>query len=505
MKRNDIIQNELNYFAHYPKIFTVNEVVHYIDSTIEPQLIKDSLLADPRFLHIADNLVTSELFLSKDIIIDWLVYSSIKLAKAKKSRITASQLQTMMSSLGFVRKTVINTPEEIVSFGQSFGLIGHTYNRGEYFFPIAHLISFIKPYPIKALFNLIKASLEKVEVPTEKVVMENVKSALSKLGPRESYVLIRRESFQSKGSKTLQEIADELDCTRERVRQIEKTAQSCRSIIKPLLMVLLRDIVDRRGYLIYESSKKTAIIIFIAKYLKIPYLNLKEIGLHILGSSDIRLQKISCPLKITDYTNLADWLDSEFELTLLEGDVFALAACLTKWLEEKLTIAQKLYLTLQDIGKPAHYSTITKHYNFLFPEWSCTEQSVHSTLVRETYGVVWIGAKGIYALSEWGYERPSKSLFNTVKEIVEAQYKERGKPVPLNVIISELGKYRKFINPASGLMAIFLNPDVEQISPKSFIPKRFSLTQENKDEATRLDKLLTEFENQLQSIQRSKL
>jgi transcriptional regulator with XRE-family HTH domain len=490
-----VLHNELNYFSHYPKCFTVNDVADYVDLAVDPPCIRDFLLADPRFLCIENNLAYNEAFVSKAVLVHFLVYFSIRLAKAKKSRITISQLLTMLSSIGLL--TEHRLPEEIVSLGQSFGLIGRTYKQGEYFFPIAHLISFLIPhYPIKTIFDLINASLETIHIPTNRVVTNNIKSALSQLGQRESYVLMCREGFLKGGRKTLREIADEFGCTRETIRQIEKNARRRSLIIRPLLTALLRDIVDRRGCLIYEISSRTALRMFIAKCLNIPYLELRKINLVIFGLTDKRLQQINCPDKMLDYTGVANWLETEFKLPLLEEDLMVLAACLSKRWEEKFFISRRVYETLRDIGKPAHYSTIAEHYNLLFPERLCTEQGIHSALMREEYGVVWIGAKGVYALKEWGYKRPTKGLYDTVEEIVEKKYKNTGRPVSFEVIVAELGKYRKFINPSSMLMSIHSNPVLRRVTQNSFIPARFSHKYEEQDSMNELDKILKEFQEE---------
>jgi hypothetical protein len=102
----------------------------------------------------------------------------------------------------------------------------------------------------------------------------------------------------------------------------------------------------------------------------------------------------------------------------------------------------------------------------------------------------------MFAIKEWGYERPTKSLYDTVLEIVEKRYRITKKPVAFEVIVGELGKYRRFINPSSGLMAISLNPALKQISPGRFIPKRFCQDANGEAESKHLDRLLAKFEEE---------
>lgn len=75
-------------------------------------------------------------------------------------------------------------------------------------------------------------------------------------------------------------------------------------------------------------------------------------------------------------------------------------------------------------------------------------------------------------------------------EIVEDQHRKTEKPVAFEVIVGELGKYRRFINPSSGLMAISLNPALKQISPGRFVPKRFCRDANGEAESKHLDRIL---------------
>ncbi|GAH46574.1 unnamed protein product [marine sediment metagenome] len=108
----------------------------------------------------------------------------------------------------------------------------------------------------------------------------------------------------------------------------------------------------------------------------------------------------------------------------------------------------------------------------------------------------------MYALKEWGYERPTKTLYETVADIVEEKYKNTRRPVPLEVIAGELGKYRKFINPSSGLQAISRNPALKEVSRRRFLPKGACKEGHNKDETDHLDSILAEFEKEHLPVKR---
>jgi hypothetical protein len=93
-------------------------------------------------------------------------------------------------------------------------------------------------------------------------------------------------------------------------------------------------------------------------------------------------------------------------------------------------------------------------------------------LSREKYGVVWIGIRSTFALKEWGYEHPSKTLFNTITKIVEKKYKETTRPVSFTVIVAEMGKYRQVVRNSSLTIASYRNPNLRRIGKNSFIPKK---------------------------------
>jgi len=301
--------------------------------------------------------------------------------------------------------------------------------------------------------------------------------------------------------QTLQQIAEKLWCTRERVRQLEKSAQSKRFLIAPLLSVLIKEIVCRKGDLVYDDANRTPIISFIAKCLGIPYVSLPGIGIVVLGISIQNLKKKTFISKEPDKDNANRILKHEFEGALSQSSRDVVKAFLIKEKGFRVSLIQRLYVTLKSLGRPAHYSIIMNTYDSLFPYQPCSEATILNALGRERHalerealGIVWIGVKGMYALREWGYERPTKTLQNTVKEIVQARYEATQKPVPFEVIVAEIGKYRKFVKHSSIHSAINANPNVERVSDRLFLPKRSKRESGKRDSEYKLDRILQEFE-----------
>ena len=103
----------------------------------------------------------------------------------------------------------------------------------------------------------------------------------------------------------------------------------------------------------------------------------------------------------------------------------------------------------------------------------------------------------MYALKEWGYEHPSKTLFDTVSEIVAKKHKLTNKPVPFEVVVAELGKYRLYVNSASLIIALSANPTIQKLSTNSFIPKLMTGEEQKDVSLDELDTILEKFENNL--------
>ena len=89
----------------------------------------------------------------------------------------------------------------------------------------------------------------------------------------------------------------------------------------------------------------------------------------------------------------------------------------------------------------------------------------------EPLGIVWIGRKGMYGLKEHGYTKPEKDLFESVADIVERIYSETQQPVLDEVVIVELGRQRRELNPTSVKMALSFSSRVETVGTGRYVPR----------------------------------
>jgi len=336
-------------------------------------------------------------------------------------------------------------------------------------------------------------------LPSDQMILERIQNVLGKLTPRERNILSEREGLFGNAKMTLEQIGQELNLTRERIRQIED--KSWRKLRHPsynrhFVTPLLFYVICHNGSMLVPQGSMRNLIMFIAKCNNVPVTMFPHASLSISG---LTKEDIVLPSDIwksaPDLTKMASQLETHGMLLVDKQDQIALAQRLSVYLLRRLYKAQKVYLALKSIGRPAHFTEIAESYHSLFPEDQDTEHNIHAKLIYNSYGVVWIGIKGTYALEEWGYERPSLTLFNTVIEIVERKYAETGTPVPYSVVLAELGKYRKVINPSSVVFATYRNPRLTQIEGDYFIPKPIEEF-ETDAAAGELDRILQEFEGQ---------
>ena len=102
---------------------------------------------------------------------------------------------------------------------------------------------------------------------------------------------------------------------------------------------------------------------------------------------------------------------------------------LTKWpTVNPKNIRDKIFVILEDNGKPMHFSEIAKSIKDSdFKRKNVTTQAIHNELIKDKRFVL-IG-RGIYALDTWGYTR------GTVSDIIANVLKEAGEPLHRDEIV----------------------------------------------------------------------
>ncbi len=110
---------------------------------------------------------------------------------------------------------------------------------------------------------------------------------------------------------------------------------------------------------------------------------------------------------------------------------------LTKWpTVNPKNIRDKIYVILQDSGKPMHFSDIAQSIKDSdFKRKDVTTQAIHNELIKDSRFVL-IG-RGIYALKEWGFQK------GTVADIISDILRKEGGPLHRDEIVKRVLKHRQ--------------------------------------------------------------
>ncbi len=99
-------------------------------------------------------------------------------------------------------------------------------------------------------------------------------------------------------------------------------------------------------------------------------------------------------------------------------------------------IRDKIFVILQDNGKPMHFSDIAKNIKDSdFKRKNVTTQAIHNELIKDKRFVL-IG-RGIYALDSWGFSK------GTVSDIIASVLKKAGEPLHRDEIVKRVLKSRQ--------------------------------------------------------------
>jgi DNA-directed RNA polymerase delta subunit len=306
-------------------------------------------------------------------------------------------------------------------------------------------------------------------------VAKNVLTAIDR--PREKEVIERR--FGLTGTKeTLESVGETMSITRERVRQIEKAtilrvkisldngknpafdAAEVELIkelhelgraarVEVLAEKLLGDKTQKsRGIVsfIAELSDKTLVTTENDRYYQSIILTDKKDEKDIKKVVDVIVEKIKKHGKAMTADEMFDLANDGFEhpsevtaMANISKQVFYLNGKwgLGKWpTVNPKNIRDKIYIVLsQNDKKPMHFSEIAAGVKSRdFKRNNITDQAIHNELIKDSRFVL-VG-RGIYALSEWGYEKGS------ITDVIVNILKKEGKMHRDDIVRSVL-KVRK--------------------------------------------------------------
>jgi hypothetical protein len=291
---------------------------------------------------------------------------------------------------------------------------------------------------------------------------------------REREIIARRFGLYDR-KETLEQIGELLGITRERVRQLEKAimirlkiaAEDSLPHVDKLEKVLVRHLYDLGGIArVTELATKTssdagererAHIAFIAELApRLAVVEENDQYHHAIGLKEQYDEKqikkfvdeIVGAIKQHGEPLTADELhdkvnhDHPDHVGALASVSKNLANLKGKWGLAKWptvnpkNIRDKIYVILQDGGKPMHFSDIAGAIKDSdFKRKDVTTQAIHNELIKDGRFVL-IG-RGIYALKEWGFQK------GTVADIISDILGKEGGPLHRDEIVKRVLKHRQ--------------------------------------------------------------
>jgi hypothetical protein len=508
----------LDELQSYDHPFTLEDAVRLFGLNFSQKgLFLRELRRDDRFL-VLDKTGDQLFFVPKKTILRLLCYLNFRLARARVSTLLAKQIVNFLRA--FSPGLVPDYLDEriLLEFGRRLGLIAPTIDPEGYTFPLAHLLSCAfsgfnntnrkssrrrTPSEEKNRLPIDVDILEQVavcvmsgEIGEEFLSLESLEGRFK--GARAFEIALQRMSILSSKRSTLQELGEKFGITRERVRQLELRFWIQIAESRELVSELFRRFIAyfmRNNSLVIDASNAD-FVVFLCKALKIPVATLSP-DLHILGAEQCHIQQLlNMPRYmdvVLDPAKISGYLVQKGLGYLPLDDLVRVSNALSFSLQRRFGKDERVYLALRSLGRPAHYTEVRKRCEELFPWDTYTDRNVHAILGRETMGIVWVGRRGMYALQEWGYQRPEVSIYELIEAIVRRKYEETGKPVPRDIIVAEVLKSRP-LSLSSLNIAFSFCRGIKKVGKEFYVPRELGSFCDHDPERDYIDSVIREFE-----------
>ena len=538
-----------DYVATSPLAITFDSLLDTLDFGLESEQLKDVFGQDSRFILVSGHGESSPVILPKVVLFQWFVRLSLRLAATKQFSLAPEQVTFALNSRLLSAGNWSELPSQIMSWGATLHLVRQGSANGRLQFPLARVLSYMQS-------DMASAAREVLSEFAETMIWDSSFSNLrdqfmdevfESCSERAVGTVKLREGLDEEDAVhlTLEQVGQKCGLTRERIRQIEREfygsicqqsvsnigrvkrtrfqwqlsrngeifersghqqrleedlseSRLRRRLASRLLAALLCEVLESGDVTLNASSLKGRRRSFLAKCCGVPvalHKDIQVLGLDTEYLRDALKGPNETPKKsLNGIRKEIVWALTQLEKIGIRGEVKdeIRAKCY-----KRLAKTEKVRLALLSIGMPAHFREVTTVYNSMWVDDYSSERTIHGTLDRATNGIVWVGAKGTYALQEWGYERPDTSLIDLASQIIARKYAETGKPVPFTVFAAEIGKFRKHINPSSLQFVVGFNPDVQRVGKDSFVPMiEGKANTERVNAASQWDKALKEFENE---------
>ena len=396
MEDNEI-QREIDLFASWPLAFTFQDLLDFVRQDIEQDELHARFIRDERFIKIS-GAQKNEFYISKISLFKWYISLNSRLANADQCKLRGRQLANLMSHLRRDGRWE-SPPTEMVNFAYPFGLIAPCLELDCYVFPLSEYLAWNKANIVfeNLCDEFKKESFWKRRL--KKLAAESLRisfAEVAKLDHKASHIGRSRFGLGKSKTRTLQQLADSLGYTRERIRQIElKFLRLMRypSRSQHLVITLICDFIISGGSHIRRlNSPEINRTKYLFRIFDIPYFEFSKYGILIFGITCKEALAFNKPRKImigeTDSNKIASFLESKFNPHLSCYDIKLIAQSIAKDRISKLGISYGILKSMRTIGRPAHYSEITQVYNSLFPDDQKSERNIHASLSIHVHGIV---------------------------------------------------------------------------------------------------------------------
>ena len=434
--------------------------------TVDGTLIRMSLPPGP----------CAHAYVIKDYATRWWIRSVLSWYETGAIILRTEELARSMSST--FGEVPWHEPEPgLLQLGTELGMIGRTEHDKTFVSPWANLLRLL-PWVRQFLLNATRAPRPS-EYLTTGTSQHLSSDFLGSLDPRQSFVFSQR----CRAGRTLEEIGDTLGLTRERVRQIESSVMRRHDVEQALSSIVVdyfvnnswSVVVDRRD----ESVKQPLDYLFKRRKLHLDALEtivlmptkwVKAVNQITSDRSTVLAFAISGFSTVPEPLELLLSVLPFEDASRIRGGVKAFL----RQMSEALTRKSQAYVALKIIGKAAHYTEVIEVCDSLWPNRSGPTEAYINALAAAAKssenGVVHIGRKGMYGLSEHGYSKPTQSLTETVAEIVHDEYAQTGRPVSADFVINRIRSYRHDPDTNSVKMALSFHNELKSVGNSMYVP-----------------------------------
>ncbi len=415
-------------------------------------------------------------YLGVDHVKRWWINSTLRWAGTDITHVTSNQLAGAMA-LAFADDKWVVPPSNLLDIGHQWAMVAEGSIADTFVFP---WVSLLQCFPTMATLLHLPSSSGLTLPWLDTSLAEVTDEVLQILRVREAEIIELRFGLKNERRHTLEEVGNLFGVSRERIRQIE--VKALRKLRHPtrnrhFWRGFAADFVRSGGSLLHLESRTTPMQSLWTVIIGLDGELIEQLEVRIITKFELSKYRdtlLDENLRTTDrLRHLATLLpflsksDSE-TLRAIEDDYWS-NRIKKHWKRPRMILE-----ALRKLGRAAHYQEIAELCNQLFPENQTSTHSWHSALNLpscDALGIVWIGRKGMYGLKEHGYSRPEMDLFNTVAQIVEEMFEKTQQPVAEEVVISEIGKYRREAKIGSIKMALSFNNKIENVSPTLYVPK----------------------------------